>query len=175
MTSLLMLSDQAIALRKIIEEHSEANDGDITDVEGIIDQWWNESTENIEAKVEACARLIRDWSATEEARKKEADKIYAAAAEDRRRTDRLKTYVKLCLDRAGVKKVQAGPFAVTVQKNGGVKTLEIDCSFRDLPKKYQIETIAIVADSAGIRKAIESGDAIPGCRLLDRGTSLRIK
>ena len=61
-----------------------------------------------------------------------------------------------------------------IAKNGGVTPLEVDpLQIGKLPE--ECKKISVEPDNAEIRKRLESGEQLPGCRLLERGESLRIR
>ena len=173
MTSLLTLTDDAIALQSIVYEYADAHDGDLTGVEGTLGQWFDESKMAIEAKCEAVARLTKEWEAKAKARGEEAKSLLCAAAADKARCERLKLYTKECLQRLGRNKVNAGPYVVSVQRNAGVAPLEISVQPHELPPTFH--RVTVETDKELLRASLEAGAVVPGAKLGERGYSLRIR
>lgn len=65
----------------------------------------------------------------------------------------------------------------TITNNGGKIPMEIDQALYDdatqLPERFQ--KVFVQPDTDAIREALEAGEEIDGCKLLERGTHLRIK
>jgi hypothetical protein len=64
-------------------------------------------------------------------------------------------------------------FRLAVAGNGGKAPLEVTCDTASLAPEYQTVTVTFNRDA--IRAALEGGATIPGCTILPRGTSLRIR
>jgi hypothetical protein len=60
-----------------------------------------------------------------------------------------------------------------VAGNGGKQPLVIETPVDDLPSEFRV--VRHEPNKDAIRSALEAGQAVPGCTLLPRGTSLRIK
>ena len=54
------------------------------------------------------------------------------------------------------------------------KQVVIECDFNDLPKQYKVVKVTETADKVAIKKAIESGETVYGCRIVEN-VNLSIK
>jgi hypothetical protein len=128
----------------------------------------------LEAKAEQYACLIRELEMRSEARAKEASRIRALATVDSNLATRLKERLKEVMERTGKTRIETGLFRLSVAANGGKQPMTIEPeAVAGLPKDLTILTVE--PDKERIRAALESGLILPGCTLLPRGTSLRIK
>lgn len=185
MPNLFFLSREAAALDALIAEHAEAHEGDLTDVLATIDKWAAELSVQIEAKLEAIARVIRNREAIADARREEAARLTHAARHDDNAVERLKSYAKDCLTQAGIRKVTAGPFVVSVQTNGGKNPVRLLQTPEDilsgiLPTAIVRQTPSINMEVVrglleGTSPPIEGFDVSSIAELLPRGESLRIR
>jgi hypothetical protein len=107
-----------------------------------------------------------------EARSKEASRIRALAAADDALATRLKEGLKAAMEQTGKLKLETPRFKLSVAGNGGKQSLEIDDPSALDPA---FQRIVREPDKDVIRSALDSGIEIAGCRLLPRGTSLRIR
>lgn len=130
--------------------------------------------EVLEVKAESYAGLITELQARAEARQEESARIRALAQVDSALATRLKERLKEVMERTGKTRIETERFRLTVANNGGKMPLQIDDEAIDkLPPDMVVTTIE--PDKDKIRQALESGLVVPGCALLPRGTSLRIK
>lgn len=176
MTSLLGLSEDALALAALLDEHAEAHCGDITDIEAQIDQWASELGLATDAKLEAICRLVLEAEARAGARAIEASRLTAYAAHDMGRARRLRDYVQRCAQLAGWKRHSAGTYQVSIVRNGGKAPLLLDSSDpQSFPAQYRRRIEEIELDREAIRAALEAGREVPGARLGERGSRLAIR
>lgn len=126
----------------------------------------------LEQKAEGYAAVITELNARAAARTQEAKRIRALADTDSVLADRLRDRLKEAMERTGKTKFQTTRFAFTVAGNGGKQPLRIDPAVELPPLLTRIVT---EPDKDAIRAVLESGAQVPGCELLPRGTSLRIR
>ena len=126
----------------------------------------------LESKAESYAGFITELSMRAESRSKEASRIRALAAADDALATRLKEGLKAALEQTGKLKIETPRFKLSVAGNGGKQSLEIDDPSALDPA---FQRIVREPDKDVIRSALDSGIEIAGCRLLPRGTSLRIR
>jgi hypothetical protein len=126
----------------------------------------------LESKAEGYAGFITELEMRAESRGKEASRIRALAAADDALATRLKEGLKAAMQQTGKLKIEGLRFKLSVAGNGGKQSLEVDD-----PSALDPIFVRIVreADKDAIRAALDSGAEIAGCRLLPRGTSLRIR
>jgi hypothetical protein len=125
-------------------------------------------------KAEKYASLIRELEVRSKARAEEAARIRALATVDGNLATRLKERLKEVMERTGTTRIETHLFRLSVAANGGKQPMTIEeTAVPELPKEFTVTTVE--PDRERIRAALESGMMIPGCTLLPRGTSLRIK
>jgi hypothetical protein len=107
-----------------------------------------------------------------ESRGKEASRIRALAAADDALATRLKEGLKAAMEQTGKLKIEGLRFKLSVAGVGGKQSLEIDDPSALDPA---FQRVVREPDKDAIRSALDSGIEIAGCRLLPRGTSLRIR
>ena len=128
----------------------------------------------LEEKADDYCGLIRELEVRAEARAGEAKRIRALADADANLAQRLKERLKSAMETTGRLKMATARFALTVAQNGGKQPLEID------PTAIAVMDDALVVlerkpNRDAIRAALEAGESVPGCALLPRGTSLRVR
>lgn len=128
----------------------------------------------LESKAEGYAGLIRELELRATARTEEVKRIRALADADATLAQRLKERLRDAMVATGTTRLQTARFALAVQANGGKQPLVIDPgAVDDLPAA--MTRVVREPDKDAIRAALEAGDTLPGCTLLPRGTSLRIR
>jgi hypothetical protein len=126
----------------------------------------------LENKAESYAGFITELSMRAESRSKEASRIRALAAADDALATRLKEGLKAAMEQTGKLKIEGLRFKLSVAGVGGKQSLEIDDPSALDPA---FQRVVREPDKDAIRSALDSGIEIAGCRLLPRGTSLRIR
>lgn len=127
----------------------------------------------LDAKADDYAALITSLNARAAARSIEAKRMRQLADADEALADRLKERLKTVMETTGRTKIDTARFRLSVAGNGGKQPLVIDADPATLPK--HLTAVRVEADKEAIRAALEGGATIPGCTLLPRGTSLRIR
>jgi len=127
----------------------------------------------LEDKAEGYASVIQELALRAKARKDEASRIRDLAEADEAVADRLKRRLKEAMEATGKTKIDTPRFKLSVAGNGGKQPLIVDGSADDLPPQFRV--VRHEPNKDAIRAALEAGQAVPGCTLLPRGTSLRIK
>jgi hypothetical protein len=96
---------------------------------------------------------------------------------ERNKIERLKEYVRLCLERMGTRKLAGEVWTLSIQKNGGKPALKIlppyDADPNQLPAEFQ--THRVEADKQALRLAAEIGGATGIAELLPVGDSVRLR
>lgn len=135
--------------------------GEVLDVEALdnLKMAFSEKAENI-------AMFIRNLDA-EVTALKEQKNIFAArqkAAENKR--DSLKEYLAMCL--------QGKPFKTDRVKVGFRKSEAVKITEQDkVPESYLVYSAPTV-DKAGVKKALKSGETVPGC-VLEEKQNIQVK
>lgn len=188
--TLWQLSEDMEALDAMLAEIG----GDISDpeVEAYINQLFDEVEGGFNQKVDSYAALIKHKEAVATARKAEAEGLALSAKIEANQAEALKDRLKLIMEMRGIKK--AGHIrTASVCGNGGKLPVVVEDESK-VPDKYQTVTVQMTAeqwaklaqteqlvyvgmapDTDAIREALEAGDQVPGCKLGDRGTHLRVK
>lgn len=130
---------------------------------------------DFEDKVENMAALIAEYKATIEGCRAEIARLTGKAARAENAIDSIKKYIMAEMQFAGIQKVKAGTWQVSIAKNGGKAPIvwDDDIEPEDLPEKFR--SISYKIDTAAVRDALEAGEALDFAKLGERGESLRIK
>lgn len=151
-------------------------DGNINDpqIDAVLCKWAEEVVANLEDKVDNYAALIKTMQARSQARKEEAQRLRERARVDENAMAGLKSRLQMVFEYRNIKKLETPRFQIGLAKNGGLQPLEVDeTQLGALPE--HCKKIIVEPNNSAIRKELESGNTLPGCRLLERGVSLRIR
>jgi hypothetical protein len=128
----------------------------------------------LDAKAESYAGIIMELEARAEMRMEESYRIKALASADNALASRLRERLKSVMESTGRTRIETNRFRLTVATNGGKQPLDVkDDAVAILPKDMVVTTLT--PDRDKIRAALECGMVVPGCTLMPRATSLRIK
>lgn len=130
---------------------------------------------DFEDKVENMAALIAEYKATIEGCAAEIQRLTAKKLRAENAIDSIKKYIMAEMQFAGIQKVKAGTWQISIAKNGGKAPIvwDDDIEPEDLPEKYR--SISYKIDTAAVRDALEAGETLDFAKLGERGESLRIK
>lgn len=132
-----------------------------------------ELTELLQQKSQNLIGYIRNIKLTIEAMKNEEKRISEQRKILESRLTKFKEYVKECMEQNGFTKIETQLGALSIAKN------PISVEIYDeaqIPDEYKTKVIEIKVDKTAIKKALkETGEIIPGTRIIDNKTSLRIK
>ena len=132
-----------------------------------------ELTELLQQKSQNLIGYIRNIELTIEAMKNEEKRISEQRKILESRLTKFKVYVKECMEQNGFTKIETQLGALSIAKN------PISVEIYDeaqIPDEYKTKVIEIKVDKTAIKKALkETGEIIPGTRIIDNKTSLRIK
>lgn len=126
----------------------------------------------LDSKADSYCQFIRELEVRSAARKAEADRMKALAQADAALADRLKAALKASMEATGRLKLDLPRFKLAVQQNGGKQPLVIE-EDATLPDEYVV--LVRQPNKDAVRSALEAGKSVPGCTLLPRGSSLRIR
>ena len=116
-------------------------------------------TRNIELIIEAIK--------TEEKRISEKRKVLE------NKLEKFKEYVKNCMEQGGFTKVDTGLGTLTIVRNP--MSVEIEDE-KQVPTEFKQEVITVKVDKTAIKNHFkETGEVLPGIKIVDDKTSLRIK
>lgn len=119
----------------------------------------------LETKTDGLGWFIRTCEARRDGYKRTAADLTAKASVESNKIDRLKEYVKACMEQLGAKKLEGTVYAFAIQKNGGkppIKLLEPYASDPDLLPRH-LTRITVTPDLDRIREMepAEFHEALP--------------
>jgi len=145
---------------------------DDTEAEKLIEAALTEDMPKFQDKADGYAHLIREFEKRAEARKAEAERHAQAARSLAGNAYRLKTAVMSALQMMGMKRLDTDVNSFRVCGNGGKTPLDIhDPNLIPGDFTYTVQEL----DKDKIRRALETGEDVPGAILMERGKHLRIK
>lgn len=175
MPTLYEISEHLRAIEDVLTE-SEGEIADDTAGE-LLAEWFDQLTDQRDAKIDSYCRLIAELGARAEARRAEILRLGALVDAGDKAITRLKTALKAFLDAHQISKLETASFKLTVAKNGGKSPLIIPEAWREdaasAPEAYHRTYVKL--DIEVIRADLEAGQAVEGCAIGDRGTHLRIR
>ena len=129
---------------------------------------WNMA---FDKKLEGCCKVVFNLQAQEESLRKESQRFAQRATTTANRVRWLKDYMKRCLDRLNLTKMNAGLFDLRIQKS----PLSVDIKDEGLvPEVYRLRA-EIIFDKQSIARHIQATGEIPPGVEAKQGTHLRIK
>lgn len=128
--------------------------------------------EALDQKAEDYAAVIMSLQARSDARAAEAKRIRELANADATVAQRLKERLKQAMETTGRVRIDTTRFRLTVANNGGKQPMLIEDESA-IPTEFIVQVPEV--DKDAVRAALEAGRPVPGCTLVPRGTSLRIK
>lgn len=170
--TLYEIGDDLRAIEQLLIDAA-GDGGDITDAEAQLDQWLAESEGNLKTKIDRYCALIREFEASAESRKAEAARLSALAKSDAGHAARLKSRLQWFFETQNLDKLKTDRFNVSLANHGGKLPLIVNVDGKTLPPRFQ--QVSIDPNKDAIREALESGEAVNGCQLGERGRSLRIR
>lgn len=115
----------------------------------------------------------RNIELTIEAMKTEEKRISEQRKALENKLDKFKEYVKNCMEQGGFTKVDTGLGTLTIAKNP--MSVEIE-NEDEIPMEFKQEVVTIKVDKTAIKNHFkETGEILPGIKIVDDKTSLRIK
>lgn len=130
----------------------------------------------IEEKVENIVKYMKSLEALADAKKLEAKRLSDSASADLKKAEWFKNYMADNLNKAGIKKLQAGLFALSFRK--GSEVVEVDEN--KVPNQYTRPDLWVAQEpkllgKAELKKMLKSDDPIPGITLVRKPDSLVVK
>ena len=127
----------------------------------------------IEDKAEGYSKIIRQFDADIESIKEEESRLAKRRKALENRKEMLKGNLFNAMKTVGLSKIKTTLFTVSIQKNGGKRSLILDVEPDKLPAELQKVTIA--ADNDALRKLLGDAEMCEYCHLAEQGESLRIR
>jgi len=158
----LSLYEITAELVAIVESEEEMTDQDLQRLDGLMPA--------IETKAVNISALTDKMEAFVDLCKKEETRIAAKRKAVENKTNSLKTYLKECMERAGIMKIEQGTVTLALQKNPPKVIIDDE---RKVPAEY----ITVIPEQYqpnknAIKEAIKSGKKVAGCHL-EQSLSLR--
>lgn len=196
--TLLEISHEIIAMHDARQDAED--DGDAARVAAIDQELQVYLRAELAHKVDSVRNFIREQEHAAELYKAEAATLALKAKRAAETVERVKGFVLGIMQALNIPKYQGATHWIRKQANGGIKPLEI--AQPDLvPDRYMLFTVCLTydqysrlcellrsqqiavppciseaerePDNEAIRKALERGEGVPGCRLQERGEHLR--
>ena len=168
--SLYVIKSEMLTLLEAFAEHG----SDSPEAELAIREHAAALAESFDEKADDYAALIRVAETRSEARSEESQRMAKLAKEDDALAKRLRLAILQAMQETGRLKVSTARFNLSVKKNGGKVPVEI-IDETLLSDEYRVPKVTMTIDKDAIRAAIESGDAVPGALLGERGSRLDLK
>lgn len=130
-----------------------------------------------ELKLEAYCKVIKNLEADMEALKSEAKRLTDKRKVLENNVDRLKKAMFDSMKATNTDKIKGTLFNVSIQRNGGKLPVIYDKDNKNITANLPDELVNVVEtpDLEAIREWLETGNAVEGFTLGERGESLRIK
>lgn len=156
---------------KFVDLMNKAEEGELTEKE------YNEIGEEIalelQKKSASIIGYIRNTELLIEAMKSEEKRISDTRKKGEAKLDKFKQYVKENMEKLGLDKIPTELGSLSIAKNP--MSVEVEDE-NEIPKEFKNEKITISIDKIAIKNHFkETGEIVPGTRIIDDKTSLRIK
>lgn len=156
---------------KFVDLMNKAEEGELTEKE------YNEIGEEIalelQKKSASIIGYIRNTELLIEAMKSEEKRISDTRKMGEAKLDKFKQYVKENMEKLGLDKIPTELGSLSIAKNP--MSVEVEDE-NEIPKEFKNEKITISIDKTAIKNHFkETGEIVPGTRIIDDKTSLRIK
>ena len=125
--------------------------------------------EQLLVKSESYVHVIKSQEVYIDAIDAEIKRLQALKKQKEKSVDVLKSYLLQAVENFGT--FTSGFFTFSTRKSSSV---EVVCDVNDLPSDYKTAKITMTADKAEIKKALQSGEQIDGCAIIEKH-NLQIK
>ena len=130
----------------------------------------------IEEKIENITKYMKSLEALADAQKLEAKRLSDAASANLKKAEWFKNYMADNLQKAGIKKLQAGVFALSFRK--GSEVIEVDetktPSVNEAPHLYLYQEPKFIGKT-DLKKRLQAGETIPGVKVVRNPDTLQVK
>ncbi|MBP3342279.1 MAG: siphovirus Gp157 family protein [Peptococcaceae bacterium] len=127
----------------------------------------------IEDKADGYGKILRMLDADIAEIKQEETRLSARRKSLERRKEVLKGNLFNAMKTVGVPKIKTALFTVSIRKNGGKRSLILDCGVDKLPPEFQ--KVTIEANNEALRQLLGDSESCEYCHLAEQGESLSIK
>ena len=125
--------------------------------------------EELVVKSENYVHVIKSQEAYLSAIDNEIKRLQALKKQKEKAVDVLKSYLLQAVENFGT--FTSGFFTFSTRKSSSV---EVFCDVNDLPKELKVIKVTETADKTAIKKALQSGEQIDGCAIIEKH-NLQIK
>jgi hypothetical protein len=145
------------------------NDGELTpEMEAALDR----AQGTFLQKAEAVAFKIEELELSADGAKAAAQRQQRHANTFARAADRLKDYLRGCMERTGQERIRTNRKHIWVQRNGQESVRWTGDTFDAIPERFRRATYAL--DTGAVREAMKAGETLPPEIEVTRGTHLRV-
>ena len=173
--TLFQIGDDLVALDNLLDEI----EGDLSrapEIEPAVVAWFDSLANDEALKLDGYCNLLRQLDGEVAVAKAEAEQYQMKARTRENRIKFLKGRLQQHLERTKRTKVQtATGRTIAIQTNGGNPPVVLDPGLTPDLLPEQFVKVVRTIDTDAIRDELKAGGEVPGARLGDRGTHLRIK
>ncbi|MDY4561364.1 MAG: siphovirus Gp157 family protein [Peptostreptococcus porci] len=108
-------------------------------------------------------RLVREWDVEIINLENEIDRLQELKFKRKKRVENLKEYLKICIENAGITKVQTALGDISIRKGAGKVNI---FNGEMIPEEFKRETIKIDFDKKAIKEKIKAGETVEGAELV---------
>jgi len=174
--SMFGIVDDFEAVNRLIEEADGTSDESLRrEADSVLDAFTKEILGDFGGKADNYARVVQAADNRAAAIKEEKKRLDGLQKAEERKVKRLKDILFYAMDTLGLDKYVTDLHTFTLAKDGGALPVEVSIDAKLLPDDYRVEELKVTADKVAIRWALAEGEEIEGCKLLERGRSLRIR
>lgn len=156
---------------KFVDLMNKAEDGELT--EGEYNQLGEELALELQHKGSSIIGYTQNEEALIDAVDMQIKRLQELKKAKQSKLDKFKQYVKENMERLGITKMDTELGTLSISKNP--MSVEIE-NEEEIPKDFKQEVVTIKIDKTAIKNHFkETGEIIPGARIVDDKTSLRIK
>jgi len=165
----------SITLYELSQDYRQALDG-LTDPENdlpaeVIADTLEGLQGSLEDKAVNLAKFFRNLEAMADAIKEAEDRMARRRRAIESRVKWLKDYLRQNMDACGIQKIESPWFVLAIQKNPAAVDVFDEAA---VPAEFKEEVVSVRLDKAGIKRALESGQTVPGAALM-RGSRLSVR
>ena len=156
---------------KFVEIMDKAQDGELTEEE--YNELGNELAQELQNKSSNIIGYIKNSESLLEAMKVEEKRLAEIRKKGEKKLDKFYQYVKENMERLGLMEIPTELGKLKITKNP--MSIEIE-NEDEIPSEFKKEVVTTQIDKAAIKNHFkDTGEIVPGIRIIDNKTSLRIK
>lgn len=117
----------------------------------------------IQDKSVGILKLVRNWNSELSELKDEIERLKEEKEKKEKKIERLKDYLKICIENAGITKVQTALGNISIRKGAGkVNILKGEL----IPEEFKREVVKIEYDKNSIKAKLKDGEVVEGAELI---------